>query len=178
MSPPADNVQEEGTAPPPAPRSDLRDFLGGLLLSAVSAIFAVASLRMPFKSESWEWYTSPSIFALAMAVCLGACGLTIGCRGLCRWQAHRGQDGPFNWQQGLRDWGMGRFLAAVGIIGVYLVLLGRVPFLLASAGLILVFGTLFREGDFIGGVRPSIIAAAIIVAFSYSIMTIFGVVFP
>ncbi len=178
MCPPVDNGQEEGAAPPPAPRSDLRDFLGGLLLSAVSAIFAVASLRMPFKSESWEWYTSPSIFALAMAVCLGTCGLTIGCRGLRRWQAQRGQGGPFSWRQGLRDWGMGRFLAAVGLIGVYLVLLGRVPFLLASAGLILVFGTVFREGDFIGGVRPSIIAAAIIVAFSYSIMTIFGVVFP
>lgn len=178
MCPPANNAQEEGTASPPAPRSDLRDFLGGLLLAVVSAVFAVASLRMPFKSESWEWYTSPSIFALAMAVCLGACGLAIGCRGLRRWQAHRGQSGPLNWRQGLRDWGMGRFLAAVGIIGAYLVLLGRVPFLLASAGLILVFGTLFREGDFVGGLRPAIIAAAIIMAFSYGIMTIFGIVFP
>ena len=69
-------------------------------------------------------------------------------------------------------------MAAVGIIGAYLVLLGRVPFLLASAGLILVFGTLFREGDFVGGLRPAIIAAAIIMAFSYGIMTIFGIVFP
>ena len=178
MCPPADNAQEEGTAPPPAPRSDLRDFLGGLLLSAVSAVFAVASLRMPFKSESWEWYTSPGIFALAMAVCLGVCGLAIGGRGLRGFLAHREQSARLDWRRGLRDWGMGRFLAAVGIIGLYLVLLGRVPFLLVSAGLILVFGTLFREGDFVGGLRPSIIAAAIIVAFSYAIMTIFGVVFP
>jgi hypothetical protein len=73
---------------------------------------------------------------------------------------------------------MGRFLAAVGVIGIYLVLLGRVPFLLASAGLILIFGTLFREGDVRAGLRPSLIAAAIIAAFSYTIMTIFGVVFP
>jgi hypothetical protein len=178
MCPPADNVQEGGAAPPPVSREDLRDLLGGLLIAVTSAVFAVAAARMPFKSESWEWYTSPGIFALAMAVCLGACGLTIGCRGLRRWRAQRGQGGPLDWRQGLRDWGMGRFLAAVGIIGLYLLLLGRVPFLLASAGLILVFGTVFREGDFIGGVRPSIIAAAIIVAFSYSIMTIFGVVFP
>ena len=42
MCPPANNAQEEGTAPPPAPRSDLRDFLGGLLLVVVSAVFAVA----------------------------------------------------------------------------------------------------------------------------------------
>jgi hypothetical protein len=178
MRAPADSVQEEGAPPPPAPRSDLRDFLGGLLLSVVSALFAVVSLRMPFRSESWEWYTSPSIFPLAMAVCLGVCGLVIGSRGLRECLAHRGQRARLDWRQGLRDWGMGRFLAAVGIIGLYLILLGRVPFLLASAGLILIFGTLFREGDFVGGLRPSIIAAAIIAAFSYGIMTIFGVVFP
>ncbi len=178
MCPPAKNPQEEGAAPPPAPHSDLRDFIGGLLLTAVSVIFAAASLRMPFKSESWEWYTSPGIFALAMAVCLGGCSLRIGYRGLRGLWAHGGQSAAPDWRQWLRDWGMGRFLAAVGIIGIYLVLLGRVPFLPASAGLILVFGTLFREGDFVGGLRPAIIAAAIIMAFSYSIMKVFGVVFP
>ena len=49
MCPPADNAQEEGTAPPPAPRSDLRDFLGGLLLSAVSAVFAGGEQQKPFR---------------------------------------------------------------------------------------------------------------------------------
>lgn len=178
MHSPVDSGQEERASPPPAPRADLRDLLGGLLLTAVSIVFAVASLRMPFKNESWEWYTSPGIFALAMAICLGVCGLAIGCRGLCGLRAQQGQSCRFDWRQGLREWGMGRFLAAVGVIGIYLILLGRVPFLLASAGLILVFGTLFREGDYVGGLRPSVIAAAIIAAFSYSIMTIFGVVFP
>jgi hypothetical protein len=145
---------------------------------AVSVAFGVASLRMPFKSESWEWYTSPGIFALAMAVCLGGCSLAVGCRGLSGFLADRGRGAPPDWRRGLRAWGMGRFLAAVGVVGVYLVLLGRVPFLLASAGLILAFGTLFRDGDFVGGVRPALIAAGIISLFSYGIMTIFGVVFP
>jgi hypothetical protein len=178
MCPPANNGQEEGGAPPPVPRSDLPDLLGGLLLTAVSIVFAVASVRIPFKSESWEWYTSPGIFALAMAVCLGVCGIAIGCRGLRGLLARRWQSAWSDWRQGLRRWRMGRFLAAVGVIGIYLVLLGRVPFLLASAGLILIFGTLFREGDVRAGLRPSLIAAAIIAAFSYTIMTIFGVVFP
>jgi hypothetical protein len=159
-------------------RSDLRDFLGGLLLLAVSVAFAIASLRMPFKSESWEWYTAPGIFALTMAICLGGCGLAVGCRGLRGWRMHRQDTAPPDWRGGLRAWGMGRFLAAVGTIGVYVILLGRVPFLLASAGLILVFGTVFREGSALGGLRPAIIAAGIIVVFSYAIMTIFGVVFP
>jgi len=178
MSPPENTPQEEGALPPPAAHSDLRDFLGGLLLLAVSAAFAIASLRMPFKSESWEWYTSPGIFALAMAVCLGGCSLAVGWRGLRGWWMHRHGTAPPDWRGGLQAWGMGRFLAAVGIIGVYLVLLGRIPFLLASAGLILVFGTAFREGSALGGLRPAMIAAGIIVVFSYAIMTVFGVVFP
>src|SRR5512139_1935296 len=103
MCPPADHVQEEGAAPPPVPRSDLRDLLGGLLLTVVSAAFAVVSLRMSFKSESWEWYTSPGIFALAMAVCLGGCGLAIGCRGLRGLLADRGRSAPLDWRHGLRD---------------------------------------------------------------------------
>ncbi len=178
MSPAVDTPVEEGAAPPPVTPSHLRDFLGGLLLLVVSLAFGIAALRMPFRSESWEWYTSPGIFALALAVCLGGCSLAIGCRGLRGWWATRGRSAPPDWRGGLRDWGMGRFLAAVGIIGVYLILLGRVPFLLASGGLILVFGTLFREGNFLGGLRPAIIAAAIIMMFSYGIMKIFGVVYP
>jgi len=178
MPSPTNSLPEEGAAPSPAAPSDLRDLLGGLLLLLVSIAFAVASLRMPFKSESWEWYTSPGIFALTLAVCLGGCSLMIGCRGLRRWRATRGRSAPADWRGGLRDWGMGRFLAAVGIIGVYLILLGRVPFLLASAALIVAFGTLFREGDFVGGLRPAIIAAVVITIFSYGIMRIFGVVFP
>jgi len=178
MSSPANIPQKEGAPPPLAARSDLRDFVGGLLLLAVSVAFAIASLRMPFKSESWEWYTSPGIFALAMAVCLGGCSLAVGWRGLRGGWKRRQETAAPDWRGGLRAWGMGRFLAAVATIGVYLILLGRVPFLLASAGLILVFGTAFRGGNALGGLRPAIIAAGIIVVFSYAIMTVFGVVFP
>jgi hypothetical protein len=178
MSPPKNIPQEEGASPPLAARSDLRDFVGGLLLLAVSVTFAVASLRIPFKNETWEWYTSPGIFALAMAVCLGGCSIAVGWRGLRGWRMHRDGTAPPDWRGGLRAWGMSRFLAAVGTIGLYLILLGRVPFLVASAGLILVFGTAFRGGNALGGLRPAIIAAGIIVVFSYAIMTVFGVVFP
>jgi hypothetical protein len=170
--------QEEGLPPPPDVRSDLRDLLGALLLLAVSAGFAVASLRIPFTGQSWVWYTSPGIFALAMALCLGGCSLVVGCRGLRRWRTARRTVPPLHWGEELRTWGMGRFLVAVGIIGVYLLLLGRVPFLLASSALILVFGTVFREGNFLGGLRPSLIAAAIVVGFSMLIMKVFGIVFP
>jgi hypothetical protein len=73
---------------------------------------------------------------------------------------------------------MGRFLASVAIILGYLLLLGRVPFLLASVGLILLFGTVFREGRFLEGLRPALIASLVVVIFSYTIMKVFGIIFP
>jgi hypothetical protein len=73
---------------------------------------------------------------------------------------------------------MRRFLASVGIILIYLLLLGRIPFMAASVGLILIFGTVFREGRLWDGLRPAIIAALVVVGFSYTIMKIFGIIFP
>jgi hypothetical protein len=170
---------EEGLAPPPeTERSHGRDFIGAILLLTVSVFFAVAALQIPFQNPEWKWYTSPGIFALSMAICLGGCSLAVGYRGLRGWLRRRHTSRPASWREGLRVWGMGRFLASVAIVVVYLLLLGRVPFMLASVGLILVFGTAFREGRFLDGLRPAVIAAVIVVGFSYTIMKIFGIVFP
>jgi len=172
--------QEEGNpSPPDSERSDRRDSIGALLLICVSVAFAFAALRMPFQNPgSWEWYTSPGIFALAMAICLGSCSLVIGYRGLRGWLKNWDTNATLNWNEELRRWGMGRFLASVGIVLVYLLLLGRVPFLVASVALILVFGTVFRGGRFLEGLRPAAIAAFVVVIFSYVIMKVFGIVFP
>ena len=179
MISPEKTRQEEGTAPPPeTQRADGRDFLGGLLLFIVSLAFAIASLQIPFKSQSWEWYTSPGIFALAMAICLGGCSLVVGIRGLRGWLRTRDLAGPVRWRERMRAWGMGRFLASAAIIFVYILLLGRLPFLLLSVLLILILGTAFREGRFLHALRPAIIAALVVVGFSYVIMNIFGIVFP
>ena len=179
MVSPDKSRQEEGAAPPPeTERADGRDFLGGLLLFIVSIAFGAASLQIPFKSQSWEWYTSPGIFALAMAVCLGGCSLVVGVRGLRGWLKKRHRAGPLRWREGLRAWGMGRFLASAAIILVYVLLLGRLPFLLLSVALILVLGTAFREGRFLDALRPAVIAALAVAGFSYVIMSIFGIVFP
>jgi len=173
------NQQEEGITPPPeTERSHGRDFLGALLLLIVSAVFAIASLQIPFQNPEWKWYTSPGIFALSMAVCLGGCSLVVGYRGLRGWLRKRHKNRPLSWREGLRSWGMGRFLVSVGIILIYLLLLGRVHFLLASVGLILIFGTVFREERPLDGLRPSVIAALIVVGFSYLIMKVFGIIFP
>jgi len=171
------HTAQEGVVPPPDPRAGLQDFLGALLMLALSGGFAIASLTIPFTGPDWVWYSSPGIFALIMALCLGACSLVVACRGLRQWRAD-GVSARMDWRETLRVWGMRRFLAAVGVIAAYLLCLGRVPFLVASTGLILVFGMFFREDSYLRGLRPSLIAAAIVVGFSMLIMKIFGIVFP
>jgi hypothetical protein len=156
----------------------MRDFIGGLLLLFVSVVFTIASFQTPFNTTNWVWYTSPTIFALAMAVFLGICSLWVTVRGLRVWLKGRPTAAPADWKAGLRAWGMKRFLAAVAIVVVYLLLLGRVPFPVASVALIVTFGTVFRKGRFLDALRPAIIASLVVVVFSYVIMKVFGIIFP
>jgi hypothetical protein len=171
--------QEEGQAPPPKDAGgDFKDFLGALVLIAVSAAFAVAALRIPFQTSNWVWYTSPGIFALAMAIFLGGCSLFVAWREIRRWLRNRQNAESILWGERLRLWGMKRFLAAVAIIIVYIFLLGKLPFLIASVGLILTLGTGFREGRFRDALRPSIIASLVVIAIALAISKVFGILFP
>jgi hypothetical protein len=171
---------EDGPAPPPRNAStDLNDFLGALLLIVVSIAFAIAALRIPFETSNWVWYTSPGIFALAMAICLGGCSLFVAYRGFRGWQRNRQELGQsIGWRERLRLWGMRRFLGSVAIILVYILLLGKVPFMVASVGLILTLGTAFREGRFRDAFRSALIASAVVVVVAYGITKIFGIMLP
>ena len=170
---------EEGQVPPPKdPGTHLKQFFGALLLLGVSVSFAVAALRIPFQTSNWAWYTSPGIFALAMAISLGGCSLFVAHRELRAWLRDRHEAEPIYWGERLRRWGMRRFLAAAAIILVYILLLGKVPFLVASVCLILILGTVFREGRFLDALRPSIIAALVVVVVALAISKVFGIMFP
>ena len=72
--------------------------------------------------------------------------------------------------------GDGRFLASVAIILVYIFLLGKLPFLVASVSLILTLGIVFREGRFLDALRPAIIAALVVVVIAFVITKVFGII--
>jgi hypothetical protein len=171
---------EDGPAPPPGgANTDLNDFLGALLLIAVSIAFAIAALRIPFETSNWVWYTSPGIFALAMAICLGGCSLFVAYRGFHGWLRNRRDIiQSIEWGERLRLWGMRRFLGSVAIILVYILLLGKVPFMIASVALILTLGTVFREGRLRDAFRSAVIASAVVVVVAYGITKIFGIMLP
>ncbi|MCE5263153.1 MAG: hypothetical protein LLG97_06425 [Deltaproteobacteria bacterium] len=174
---------EEGSIPLPpdaggGKRRPRREFFGALFLMAISAAFIVEALRMPFKDPSWEWYTSPNIFPLSMAVCLGTCALFVACRGLIGWLANKEAIGPLRLVEGGREWGMGRFLAGATMIAVLIFLLGKINFYILAPSTIMVFGVVFRSHPLAKALKSSLIASAFILAFLYIISRIFGIVFP
>jgi hypothetical protein len=114
-----------------------------------------------------------------MAICLGGCSLFLAYRGFRGWLRNRQDVVPsIGWGERLRLWGMRRFLGSVAIILVYILLLGKVPFMVASVGLILTLGTVFREGRFWDAFRSAIIASAVVVVVAYGITRIFGIMLP
>lgn len=159
----------------PRPR---RDFLGALVFIAIAAAFVVPALRMPFKDPSWDWYTAPNVFPLAMAVCLGGAALFVAIRGFVKWRANKQAVGPLRLAESAREWGMPRFVAGAVMIAVLVWLLGKVNFYLLAPASVVVFGLAFRSDAFAKALKASLIAAAFLVAFLFAISRIFGIVFP
>ncbi len=177
---PAAEQESTGLAPGDGDgtRRPRRDFFGALVFAAIAAAFVVQALRMPFRDPSWEWYTSPNVFPLAMALCLGGASLYVAVRGLLGWRANRAAIPPIRWMQGAREWGMPRFLAGVAAIAVLVALLGRVDFYVLSGASVIVFGVAFRTDPLRKAMKSAGIAAAFVVAFLYAIGKVFGIVFP
>ena len=171
-------AEEEQSPPPEDPAIHLKDFLGAALLFAVSVAFGIAALQIPFQTPNWVWYTSPGIFALVMAICLGTCSLYVAYREIRRWSQSRHEGQPLHLGKRLQQWGMSRFLVASAIILAYILLLGKVPFLVASMALVLTLGTVFREGRFLDALRSSIIAAIVVAVVAVIISRVFGIMFP
>jgi hypothetical protein len=147
-------------------------------MTAVAAGFAIGSTQTPLASPFWVWYTSPTIFALGMAICLGACGIGILVRGWRVWRRHGGVLPEGWWSDALRVWGLGRFLRGTAIIVVYLALLGRVPFLLAATLLILTVSVVFRDGPVAPVLRAAGVSAVAVVVILAAFSRIFGILLP
>ena len=148
--------------------------------SPSAAVFVVQALRMPFKDPSWEWYTAPNIFPLAMAVCLGAAALFVAIRGFVGWRANQDGIGPH--PTGPKAPGNGEWAAVPrrrgDDRGPHLVCSGKYRLLPARSGLDHRFRPRFRERSAREGLKASLIAAAFIVAFLFIISKVFGIVFP
>ena len=182
MSQPTSPAAEEAIPLPPdgggEKKQPRRDFFGALFLLAIALAFIAQGLRMPFKDPSWEWYTAPNLFPLAMASCLGLAAVWVAVRGFVRWRANPDAVGPLRLGESAREWGLARFCAGAVMIALLIFLLGKVNFYLLAPAAIIVFGVAFRSDPLAKAAKSGVYAALFIVVFLYVISSIFGIVFP
>lgn len=175
-------IGEEGATPLPPEQTEerrpRRDVLSACLLLVLSAVFALRSFDIPFKDVSWEWYSSPTIFPLAMSILLAALSLLLLGRGIVSWIRQKDGMEPVRAAKSLAAWGIGRFLGGAALIALYLFFLGKVNFYIMAAAMITTLGVVFRNGPAGKAVKASLVASAVIIVFLAIIGKVFGIVFP
>lgn len=159
-------------------RKPRREVIGALGLLAVAIVFGVESFKTPFKDTLWEFYTSPTIFPLFMAILLGATSIAVLARGIKEWHDQKDSLKPIHLIEDMKRWGMGRFLGGAGIIAAFLFFLGKVNFYLLSVIMINIFGMIFRLGTLKKALKSSLITSAVVAIFLFIISRVFGIVFP
>ncbi|HWR10554.1 MAG TPA: tripartite tricarboxylate transporter TctB family protein [Rectinemataceae bacterium] len=159
-------------------RKPRREVIGALGLLAVAILFGVESFKTPFKDTLWEFYTSPTIFPLFMAILLGATSISVLVRGIREWHNQKDSIEPIHPIEDMKRWGMGRFLGGAGIIVVFLFFLGKINFYLLSVVMINIFGLAFRLGTLRKAIKSSLITSAVVAIFLFIISRVFGIVFP
>ncbi|HET8680111.1 MAG TPA: tripartite tricarboxylate transporter TctB family protein [bacterium] len=156
----------------------MRDALGAAFLAVLSVTFAVAAARIPFETSLWVWYTSPGFFPLLMALGLALFSVAIGYRGFLTWRTRRTTGESPGWRAHVRQWGAGRLIAALVMIGAFLLLLGRLPFTVASAMLITAMTLAFRDDSLLHSLRAAAAGALVIVALLLFFTRVFGIPLP
>jgi hypothetical protein len=162
----------------PAARSGLADLLGGLSIAAVSLGFAAASLRIPFSSPLWRWYTSPGVYPAAIAAATMAMALVVAVRGWKRWQAGRQAMAWAGFSGETARWGLHRLAWFLVIVAGFLLMLGRVPFWVSTSTFIIAT-ILTTSGNAVGSLRPALVGVAVVyVIFVLIFQRLFGIGLP
>jgi len=178
----SDKDPEEGQILPPEGESSeidpRKEIVGSILLIIVGLIFVIKAFEVPFNSNLWVAYSSPTIFPLIMALFLVITSSSVLIRSIKRWSAQKAILPEIKIVQSMKEWGAKNFLIGTGIIILYLLLLGKVNFFLLSAAEVLAFGIIFRQGKISEALKLSGITAIIIIAILYIIGLVFGIVFP
>lgn len=143
------------------------DFLASLLLLAFSLAATAAALAMPRYSQGW--YAAPGFPPFAFGSVLGLMSLALLGRTLWKggWRFRLGRE---HWLRVRDSKAVRRVLVMGGFIALFLLLFGRIPFLLLSFGFLL--GTI----HYFRGAKPwqNLVISA---AASLLIWYVFAVVF-
>ena len=160
------------------------DMVSGSIIIVVAAFFGIMSLRMPWNASEWGVYAAPGLVPLILSILLLSCGLILMFR--AKWsKAHYDRMERLNAEvptcggddetdaastrssdkSSLSEWQ--RVLLTVGVAGAYVLLLGRIPYMLATGLFVLAFILAFRGGSIVKAAITAV-ATAILVWFVFA----------
>ena len=167
-----------------------KDLASGLVLVATGTAFFAGSLALPWKETGYDWFGAPGFVPAILAVLLAGCGLRLVVRALRERDFYdpmaeeedpcffEDEDEEVQEEDDLPPWmekeGL-RALLTAALCLVYILLLGRIPYMAATALFIAGFIQIFRGA---GVVRSVLIGAAASVSIWFVFYKIFAVFLP
>lgn len=166
-----------------------KDLTSGLVLVATGAAFFTGSLILPWEGTGYGWFGAPGFVPAILAVMLAGCGLRLIVRALKEKDFYArmaaAEDPCFYEDEGeeqeeavMPAWmekERPRALLTVALCTAYILLLGKIPYMVATAAFIAGFILIFRGA---GVVRSVLIGAAASVSIWFVFYKIFAVFLP
>jgi len=173
-----------------------KDFISGMVLLLTGTAFFAGSLFLPWKDTGYDWFGAPGLVPAILAVLLALCGLRLiirsrkerdfyvrlaaGAPCFCAEEDEEEQaageepaeDAP---RPAWMDREAPRAVIAAGLCCAYILLLGRIPYMAATAAFITAFILLFRGA---GVLKSLCIGGAASVSIWFVFYRIFAVFLP
>jgi hypothetical protein len=154
------------------------DTASGIAVSAVALFFGIMALRMPWYDSEWGISAAPGLVPLTLSSCLLLCGLFLIIRarvGVTHYEkmeamasatsTHDCDDSaetPQASSEGRALTETQRVLLTVGLSLAYVLLLGRIPYAVATALYIFVFISVFQGKNYLKAAIISVISSAVV----------------
>lgn len=168
------------------------DTISGIAVSAVALFFGIMAARMPWYDSEWGVAAAPGLVPLILASCLLLCGLFLIIRArigvthykrmeamLAAASAHDDDDSaaetPEASSEGRPLTELQRVALTVGLSIAYILLLGRIPYAVATALYIFVFISIFQGKNYLKAAIIAVISSAVV---WFSFAKIFFVFLP
>ncbi len=168
-----------------------KDFTSGMVLLLTGTAFFAGSLFLPWKDTGYDWFGAPGLVPAILAVLLALCGLRLVIRSrkehdfyarltaaapcFCAEEDEQEQAAEEKGRPAWMEREAPRAVIAAGLCCAYILLLGRMPYMAATAAFITAFILLFRGA---GVLKSLCIGGAASVSIWFVFYKIFAVFLP
>jgi len=141
-------------------KTNKADFVDSIVIIAFSLFVIYRCLVMP-RYESWGLYATPGMPPLVFALILLALATIVFVRSIVR-KGYKLQIGRIGLSQFAKSGDVHRFVIALGLILLYYVFLGRLPFVIISAAYLFITVMVFKGAKWWVSAIVSVLTSVIV----------------